>query len=283
MSRWGSPEAALCTPRKGVTSCARRAHSINLCPRGGQESRSRHRGVVGVALDAEFELLAGRVACFPHGPADGPDYLFGGHFDFVSGGGCSRDVGGAVDFCLSGPVGSGPCSPGPAQLQLVNAEVQQPVPSTLTPGSACISASEGYADSSPRLVDGNATTEHAAVQAATMPVEDFISAFRLPLAQPVLSSTPGPRVTRAEKARVLEEDELIPKRSARLPAKSKYRAARPEAQARKVTMKRLVLRSRQIFSMKHPSKLPLSPSTREAMQVLFPGRKQQVSRTVRAA
>ena len=46
-------------------------------------------------------------------------------------------------------------------------------------------------------------------------------------------------MTRAERARLLEDEELVPKRSARLAAKSKYKAARPEAQARKVTMKRL--------------------------------------------
>ena len=81
--------------------------------------------------------------------------------------------------------------------------------------------------------------DEAGLQVATMPVEELISTFRLPLSQPVLVSTPRPRMTRAEKARVLEEDELVPKRSARLAAKSKYRAARPEAQARKVMNKRL--------------------------------------------
>ena len=39
--------------------------------------------------------------------------------------------------------------------------------------------------------------------------------------------------------RWVEDAELIPKRSARLAAKSKHRARKPEVQARKVMMKRL--------------------------------------------
>jgi len=130
----------------------------------------------------------------------------------------------------------------------------------------------------------------AVLQVATMPIEEFISTFRLPLPQSVLLSTPRLRMTRAEKARVLEDDELVPKRSARLAAKSKYRAARPEAQARKVMNKRLGVEvetelpdEASFEEFQTAFKLPLSPSTREAMQVLFPGRKQRVSRTVRAA
>jgi len=112
----------------------------------------------------------------------------------------------------------------------------------------------------------------AVLQVATMLVEEFISTFRLPLPQPVLLSTPRPRMTRAEKARVLEDDELVPKRSARLAAKSKYRAARPEAQARKVMNKRLGVEvetelpdEASFEEFQTAFKLPLAPSTREAM------------------
>ncbi|CAD6217696.1 unnamed protein product [Miscanthus lutarioriparius] len=53
------------------------------------------------------------------------------------------------------------------------------------------------------------------------------------------SSPPRLRVTRSARARAIEDDELIPKRSARLAAKSKYREQKPEVQARKVMMKHL--------------------------------------------
>lgn len=151
--------------------------------------------------------------------------------------------------------------------------------------------SEVDADSSPQPVDCTALTEEVAVQAAaTTPVDEFISTFRLLLSPPVVSSMPRARVTRSEKARELEDDDLIPKWSACLAAKSKYRATRPEAQARKVMMKRLGVEvetelpdEASLEEFQTAFKLPLSPSTREAMQVLFPGRKQWVSRTVRAA
>ena len=72
-----------------------------------------------------------------------------------------------------------------------------------------------------------------------MPIDDFISTFRKPLSQPVLSSSPRLQVTRSARARAIEDDELVPKQSFRLAAKSKYREQKPEAQARKVMMKRL--------------------------------------------
>ena len=77
-------EVALCMLWKGVSSCSRCAHSIDLCPRGALQSHCRHRGVVGAALEEEFELLAGRLARIPVGPADGPDCLFGSYYEEVS-------------------------------------------------------------------------------------------------------------------------------------------------------------------------------------------------------
>lgn len=78
-----------------------------------------------------------------------------------------------------------------------------------------------------------------------------------------------------------DDEDFIPKRSIRLAAKSQFRAAKPKDQARKVTMKRLGLEVKTevpdaaSFNEFHAAlKFPLSPSTKEAMQVLFPGRKQ---------
>jgi hypothetical protein len=120
-----------------------------------------------------------------------------------------------------------------------------------------------------------------------MPIDDFISTFRKPLPQPVLSSPPRLRVTRSARARTIEDIELVPKRSARLAAKSKYREQKPEAQARKVMMKRLGVELETQLSdeasfqeFQTAFKLPLSLSTREAMLVLFPGKKQRASRSV---
>lgn len=80
------------------------------------------------------------------------------------------------------------------------------------------------------------------------------------------------------------------KRSARLAAKSKHREPIPEAQARKVMMKKLGLETEtqlqdeaSFDEFQSEFKLPLPSSTRESMQVLFPGRKQHAMRAVRAA
>jgi hypothetical protein len=117
---------------------------------------------------------------------------------------------------------------------------------------------------------------------ATTSIENFIAAFKKPLTLPLLSSPPRLRRTRAERARAgeLDDSELVLKRSARLAAKSKYREQKPEAQARKVTMKRLGLEEVEIELPDEASfeefqtafALPLSASTREAMQVLFSAR-----------
>ena len=59
--------------------------------------------------------------------------------------------------------------------------------------------------------------------------EDFILAFKKPLPAPIILSPPRLRVTRAASAwtRELEDSELVPKRSARLAAKSKHRELKP--------------------------------------------------------
>jgi len=99
-------------------------------------------------------------------------------------------------------------------------------------------------DTSPQPIDCREFVDDAAIHTPMpplqlMPVDDIISTFRKPLSQPVLSSPPRLWVTRSARARAIEDDELVPKRSARLAAKSKYREQKPEAQARKVMMKRL--------------------------------------------
>jgi hypothetical protein len=148
-------------------------------------------------------------------------------------------------------------------------------------------------DTSPQPVDCPEFVHDAAVCTPVpplqlMPVDDFISSFRMPLSPPVLSSPPRLRVTRSARARTIEDAELVPKRSARLAAKSKYREQKPEAQARKVMMKRLGIEvetqlpdEASFEEFQTAFKLPLSQSTREAMLALFPGKMQWASTAVR--
>jgi len=101
----------------------------------------------------------------------------------------------------------------------------------------------------------------------------------VPLVTPVIPAPPRLRFTR----RGLDERpdaELIPKRSARLAAKSKFRASKPDAQARKILMKKLgedvptEEPDRAAFEeFQVAFKLPLDPSSREGMCELFPGRR----------
>jgi hypothetical protein len=128
---------------------------------------------------------------------------------------------------------------------------------------------------------------HAA--AATLPAEEFVNIFKKPLEQPILVSPPRPRKSKATRVRDRCDEELIPKRSARLAAKTKSRAAQPEAQARKVMMRRIGLDLETVRpdeatfqEFQEAFKLPLSASKREALNVLFQGRKQRGSCPVRA-
>jgi hypothetical protein len=116
----------------------------------------------------------------------------------------------------------------------------------------------------------------------TLTVDDFISIFKKPLVQPILLSPPRLRKTRAARDKEIEDEDLVPKRSARLVAKSRYREAKPEAQARKVMMKKLGFEvetelpdEASFDEFQTAFRLPLTPSKRKAMQVLFPGRKQR--------
>jgi hypothetical protein len=101
-----------------------------------------------------------------------------------------------------------------------------------------------------------------------MSIEDFVATFKKPLKPPVLLSPPRLRRTRAARARAgeLDDSELVPKRSARLAAKSRHREPKPEAQARKVPDEASFDEFQTAFT------LPLSVTTREAMEALFLGR-----------
>jgi hypothetical protein len=102
-----------------------------------------------------------------------------------------------------------------------------------------------------------------------MPVDNFISTFRKPLSQPILSSPPHLQITRS--ARERDDEELIPKWRARLATKSRFREPKSEAQARKVMMKRLGVEVETQLpdeaSFQAAFTLPLTPSMREAMEV----------------
>jgi hypothetical protein len=139
--------------------------------------------------------------------------------------------------------------------------------------------------------EANDVSEAVGVTPRLTPIDDFVAAFKKPLEPPLITSTPLLRKTRPRKPTPVPGDEdWIPKRSIRLAAKSAHREPRPEAQARKVMLKRIGLE----IDTEHPDeasfdefhtafKLPLPEETKEAMRALFPGRKQRVLRTVSAA
>jgi hypothetical protein len=109
-------------------------------------------------------------------------------------------------------------------------------------------------------------------------VKDFIDSFRRPLQQPLITSPPRLRVTR--KINYDVDDDFVPKCSARLVAKSKFREPKLEAQARKVMMKKLGLETptevpdqASFEEFQQAFTLPLSPMTRKAMDALFPARR----------
>lgn len=56
--------------------------------------------MVGVALDEEFQLLTGHIACMHVGPPDGPDLLFGSDIGSWVESYVVRELGEAVDIYL---------------------------------------------------------------------------------------------------------------------------------------------------------------------------------------
>jgi hypothetical protein len=139
-----------------------------------------------------------------------------------------------VDICLSGPngCGSGQISPRPSLLE--------PEEHGGSPPPVQVDHQIGLVGDGPGTpaVDGRAL-----VVTASTSTNDFIAAFKKPLSMPILSSPPRLRRTRVARARAgeLDDSELVPKRSIRLVAKSRYREPKLEAQARKVMMKKLGL------------------------------------------
>lgn len=107
-------------------------------------------------------------------------------------------------------------------------------------------------------------------------VEDFIADLKLPLEEPLIQSPPRHRVSR------VPVDNLVPRRSDRLAAKSVYRDPNPEKQAKRVMLSKwlssasdprsaLVTPDATIATRFHETfKEPLSSSKRVAMQELFP-------------
>lgn len=113
-------------------------------------------------------------------------------------------------------------------------------------------------------------------------MDAFIASFRAPLPQAILS-TPKLRITRPSRGHGFTDEELVPKRSARLAAKSRYREAKPEAQARKVLMMKLGVEvetqrpdSASFEEFQTAFVLPLSDATRTAMQTYYLSRRLMV-------
>jgi hypothetical protein len=129
-----------------------------------------------------------------------------------------------------------------------------------------VDAAEGYE------LDDAAGLDTPGPTVAPMSIDGFVNTFRKPLSQPILSSPPRFRITRSARERA--DEELIPKRSAQLAAKSRFREPKPEVQASKVMMKRLGVE----IETQLPDEASFTPSKREAMEVLFPGIKQRDAR-----
>lgn len=197
-------------------------------------TRSQRRGFAGAALHEEFQLLTGHSTRILSGPTAGPDLLFSSVFSDGPEERVVRELGDAVDTCLAGPHG-GPNTASPVAAQPLVKNV------AFSPSMGSPAAMPGaYGHHATPEVAGVELDEEAPPQStARVTADKLISALKKPLAQPILPTTPKARVTRSERARERGDAELVPKRSARLAAKSKSRAPKPEAQARKVMMKRL--------------------------------------------
>lgn len=287
-------EAALCTPRPCRRDCdSSVTHSIDIWPRRARSLGASSRGFVGSALTGGEELFCACTICGPAGREDGPDILLGQICNY---GAVARSFAVAdleADFNFSGPrrvvaaphgpeLGglAGSCFPSgtePLSLQEPDA-VEEVITSPWRDSSTDVDDQWPWADAA-APVGAKAPTPTSAA--------DFVSSFKKPIQQPLILTTPLLRRTRS---RALTDEELIPKRSARLAAKSMHREAKPEAQAHKVMMKRIGLQveterpDEASFDEFHVAfKAPLSNDTRETMEVLFPGRKQRTLWSVCAA
>jgi hypothetical protein len=190
-------EACLCaTPKATDKAPSASIFSIDRDLRWTFSSGGSRHGGVRVLIDEEHALLLGRQTR-PSEAVDGLAFLFqlSSEHDVVP-----LSLAFELD-CFSGPDGdSGQSSIGARSVvdQMLLDDV----------GDVVRVMSDVAQDSARR----------------PLPAEDFIARFKKPLTQPVLTSTP-----RLCKSKNLadDDDEWIPRRSARLAAKSQFRADKP--------------------------------------------------------
>lgn len=167
--------------------------------------------------------------------------------------------------------------------QAMDSEGSTSEPSSPRSGWDCTPLDNDVVDASPapRIMSPMPSDENAAAVATEggrpETADEFVLTFKKTLQPPLILSTPRVRVTRARMY-----DEFIPKCSERLAVKSIHRDLKPEAQARKVMMKRLGLKveterldEASFDEFQTAITMPQPEDTREAMNVLFPGRKQR--------
>jgi len=195
-------EALLClTPKAAPEVHAPMPHTLDRDPRAYAGTCTRPlEGLVKV-LDGELSSAMGRFGLHKDAVDDGPFFLFD------------------------------PSRPAPELAGFFWAHdelMDQQSPDGLF-------AASSHADD---IVDGAMV---AAANGTVVPVavnlsaEEFVAAFTKPLEEPLL---PTPSLRRTKPSRQDDED-WVPKRSACLAAKSRCRDARPDAQARKLLMKKL--------------------------------------------
>lgn len=245
-------------------------HSIDCLPLRSMGRASAGRGFVASVLARDNELLMGRALLRQGGMDDGPDFILGPCLEHhvVPG----RELIVVVDLCLSGPddYDSGPASP-----RTAGAAGDEDIYGV----SPLVAAEDDVADDLP------ARRSPSVEKSAPPSPNTFVASFKRGLDTPLLS-TPILRITR--RVRLAEDPDFVPKRSAQLATKSGYRELRPEAQARKVMMRRLgfeketeVPDEASFEEFQELFKQPLTPSKREALDILFPGRKQRAADNAR--
>jgi hypothetical protein len=161
-------EATLCTLLKASTCLHALIHTIDFCdPRGGAvASLSRGRGVVVKLLDEEFDLVAGRAACFGNRPEHGPTFLFEPTMHLLGRALAGVSMVHEVDVCLSRPD-----------------EVLPPTPSMVA--NSPYSLDMGLpVDDDVAAVEGQHASDGALT--AAMTINSFIGTFRKPLSRPIL-------------------------------------------------------------------------------------------------
>jgi len=260
-------EALLCsTSKAAVVTREPLVQAIDCDPRANSGSFSCSRGTRARSIQDDHARFMGRPMC-TRAEVDGPAFLFDPSCtaqEVHRSSSCME-----IDLYSSGP-DTGPSSPA------------RPLPVDIATAPAA--TSPVHAIDVDGILDRVATAEPHAAQVS---VDDFIASFKKPLEQSLLN-TPQLRVT---KEACRDEDLLwVPRRSARLAANSRYRENKPDAQARKVLMKKLGYEvdterpDEASFDELHEAafQVALTGEAAEAMQVLFPGRRQQVLRPATA-